>query len=183
MPEKSIREMTKWERIHYSLAGKVFRITVLGAIILGLAAFLVGFGMYVYSLARQYIGISFETARSAAAVLEQAVDLESLADFVLTEYRSLPESERLDPESEEYLAHFQAIESEADYQTLKSTVNEVCGGLKAPKPSEGRKNPAFEQPDYSWAVTISKLYELYEKKPEKLREEVKEELGRALEAY
>ena len=134
MPEKSIREMTKWERIHYSLAGKVFRITVLGAIILGLAAFLVGFGMYVYSLARQYIGLSFETARSAAAVLEQAVDLESMADFVLTEYRSLPESERLDPESEEYLAHFQAIESEADYQTLyavlkifrdSSSVNDV----------------------------------------------------------
>ena len=65
-----------------------------------------------------------------------------------------------------------SVMEEADYQTLKSTVNEVCGGLKAPNPSEGRKNPAFEQPDYSWAVTISKLYELYEKKPEKLREAV-----------
>ena len=45
MPDKSIREMTKWERIHYSLAGKVFRITILVAIILGLAAFLGAGGM------------------------------------------------------------------------------------------------------------------------------------------
>ncbi len=56
---------------------------------------------------------------------------------------------------------------DAEYKVFKQTVNEVCGGLKGSYCEDGGNK--FSKPDYSWATAISKLFELYESKPDKLQ--------------
>ncbi len=65
MAEKSVREMNELERRHYSLQGRVFRMTVLGSSILGIVAFLIGIGLYGYALTSQYIGESVQNVLQA----------------------------------------------------------------------------------------------------------------------
>ena len=55
MPKKTVREMSKLERKHYSLESKTFRSTIIGAIVLGFAALIIGLGAYTYALVHQYI--------------------------------------------------------------------------------------------------------------------------------
>ncbi len=45
MPVKSVREMGKVEKMHQSLAAKIFRATVRGCIVLGLAVLIIGLGL------------------------------------------------------------------------------------------------------------------------------------------
>ena len=63
-----------------------------------------------------------------------------------------------------------AAMEDAEYKVFKQTVNEVCGGLKGSYCEDGGNK--FSKPDYSWATAISKLFELYESKPDKLQEAV-----------
>ena len=53
MPQKTIREMSELERKHNSLAARVFHSTIIGSIILGVIALLIGLGMFSYTLADQ----------------------------------------------------------------------------------------------------------------------------------
>ncbi len=63
MPEKSVREMSRIEKQHYSLEGRTFRAVIISSIILGSVALLIGLGLYAYALGGQYIGEAFTTAR------------------------------------------------------------------------------------------------------------------------
>ena len=94
MPEKSIREMNKFERKHYSLEGKVFRTTVIGAAVLGLVAFVIGLGLYTYALVEQYIGESFGLSRSTAIVIDAVADTEGLSENVMRLYKGYSEEEK-----------------------------------------------------------------------------------------
>ena len=66
MPEKSVREMNAVEKMHHSLAAKIFRATVTGCILLGLVTLIVGLGLYTYTLSGQIIRHAFDLTRSAA---------------------------------------------------------------------------------------------------------------------
>lgn len=68
MPEKSIREMNKLQRRHYSLAARTFRAAIAGAVILGVVALLIGLGLYAFALGSQYIGKAYDLTRSAASL-------------------------------------------------------------------------------------------------------------------
>ncbi len=105
MPEKSVREMSELERKHYSLAARTFHATVMTAVVLGLVALAIGLGLYTYALTNQYIAEAFQCSRSAVAILEKVVDVQPLANDVMTAYRSQSEETDIDgfTKREDYL--------------------------------------------------------------------------------
>ena len=65
MPKKTVREMTALERQHYSLSSRVFHATILGSILLGLVALVIGLGLYTYSSVNHHVSTAFNLTRSA----------------------------------------------------------------------------------------------------------------------
>ena len=124
MPEKTIREMNEFERRHYSLAARVFHATVFGAVVLGAAAFLIGIVLFTYALVGQYIGESFGLARSAAAVIDKAVNVEDYSEAVIERYKSLSAEERANPDSADYLKKFEDIPKTEDVETVRLILKE-----------------------------------------------------------
>ena len=106
MPEKSVREMSRRERAHFSLSAKVFHASLMGSFILGLVAMLIGLGLYTYALTVQYIGEAFGLARSTALVVHQVVNTDRMVGEVMDLYRSLSEEERAQTGTEAYRARF-----------------------------------------------------------------------------
>ena len=115
MPEKTVREMNEMERKHYSLAARVFHSALMGSVVLGLVALLIGLGLYTNALVGQYIGEAFGLSRSAAAVVEQVIDTQSLSRDVMEIYHAMSEEERAEPRSDEFRAHFSDITEREDY--------------------------------------------------------------------
>ena len=124
MPEKTVREMNDRERLHYSLAARVFHSALMGSVVLGLVALLIGLGLYTNALVGQYIGEAFGLSRSAAAVVEQVIDTQSLSSDVMEIYHSLSEEERAEPRSDEFRAHFSHITEKEDYWVLRAILKE-----------------------------------------------------------
>ena len=54
MPSKSVREMTAWERRHYSIAARTFHAVLIMSLILGTAAVVFGWSLYTYSVQDRY---------------------------------------------------------------------------------------------------------------------------------
>ncbi|MBQ7170800.1 MAG: SpoIIE family protein phosphatase [Clostridia bacterium] len=119
MPEKSIRDMNRLERQHYSLAARTFRATVMGAILLGLAALVFGLGLYAYALGEQCVAEAFNLSRTTAALMEQTVDVGPLAEEVITRYRALPEERRQEMGTDAYRAAFADITEREDYRYVR----------------------------------------------------------------
>ena len=124
MPKKSVREMNNWELLRYSLQSKVFRSTLLGALALGLVAFIVGLGLYTWSLAQQYIAESYGLARSAAAATEKWIEEDGLAEEVMTIYRSLTDEERAATGTEAYRARFAYVEEYPQFRSLSTLLTD-----------------------------------------------------------
>ncbi len=120
MPEKSIREMSEFEKRHYSLSSKVFRATLMGSIIPGLASLAIGLGLYTYVLINRYISEAFNLSRSAAAIFENVEDMDVFADDVMEAYHSLNEEELSKTGSEEYTARFVGLTDRNDYRLIRS---------------------------------------------------------------
>ena len=125
MPEKSIREMGLFEKQHHSIEARTFRATIVGAIVFGLAAMLLGMGMYTYAVAKRYISDAYNLTRHARVVLENVVDPAGLANEIMDRYYALPEEVRSDPESEAYKAVFADIEEREDYQQIISVFSSL----------------------------------------------------------
>ncbi|MBQ1502231.1 MAG: PP2C family protein-serine/threonine phosphatase [Firmicutes bacterium] len=118
MPDKSVREMSKLERLHYSLPSRVFHTTILGSLILSLVALLIGLGLYTVALANQYIGSAFDLSRSAAAIIEKVADAGGCTAQVMDIYRSLSDEERAQMDTEAYHQRFAAIEESEDFRMI-----------------------------------------------------------------
>ncbi|MCR4606809.1 MAG: SpoIIE family protein phosphatase [Oscillospiraceae bacterium] len=120
MPEKTVREMNAVEKLHHSLAAKIFRATVTGCILLGLVALITGLGLYSYSLSGQIIRHAFDTAKSAASTVVIRSDTVSAAKDVMEIYRNLSNDEKLLCGSEEYRSFYSSVDMGAgsDYETL-----------------------------------------------------------------
>lgn len=124
MPKKSVREMTGLERMRHSLSSRIFRFVLLGSVLLGIVCLVIGLSLYTVAVARQDISTAFNLSRNASAVLYRAADTEPLSREVMTRYRSLPESERADPSSEAYKAHFSDLTEREDYKMILSLLND-----------------------------------------------------------
>lgn len=120
MPEKSVREMTRREQAHFSLAAKVFHASLMGSVVLGLVAMLIGLGLYTYALVGQYIGEAFGLARSTSLVVTKVVNTDVMVDEVMDLYRSLSDEERAQTGTEAYRARFAHLTEGEDYATLCS---------------------------------------------------------------
>ena len=123
MPKKSVREMSKLERLRHSLSGRIFRFVVLGSVLLGLVCLLIGLSLYSVAVASRDISTAFNLSRNAAAVLSKATDTEPLSREIMERYRSLSASEREDPYSEAYQAHFADLTEREDYHMILSVLN------------------------------------------------------------
>ena len=127
MPEKSIREMGSWELFHYSLQSKVFRATLMGALVLGLVTLVVGLTMYTYSLINQYIGESFGLASSTAVITDRWIDEEALSQRVMEIYRGLTDEERSKTGTAAYREKFAGITESRTYQALLAILRDTRG--------------------------------------------------------
>ncbi|MCR5450411.1 MAG: serine/threonine-protein phosphatase [Solobacterium sp.] len=121
MPEKTIREMSEQERKRHSLASRVFHSTIIGSIILGITALLIGLGMFSYSLVDQYISEGFSLSENALHILERTVDIEPLSEAVMQEYRALRAADENTAYDQERFSSFAERE---DYRTICSVMSE-----------------------------------------------------------
>lgn len=117
MPEKSYRDMSKLERLHYSLESKTFHTTILGAIILGGISLLIGLSLYAYALGGQYIGEAFNLTKYSGASLSKLIEVEPLAREVMEIYNGLSPEEKAKSGEASYQQHFAGVTSSAAYQT------------------------------------------------------------------
>ncbi|MBQ6595904.1 MAG: SpoIIE family protein phosphatase [Clostridia bacterium] len=124
MPDKSVRDMTEREQLHHSLSARVFRATLVGSVVLGLMALIVGLGAYTWSLLDQYTGVSFSIARSAAVAIRRTGNAEVLSMEVMDIYRSLSEEERMATGTEQYREHFAPLTKKWSYRIIMTVLRE-----------------------------------------------------------
>ena len=130
MPKKTIREMSDAERKRHSLARKAFRSTILGALVLGLAALIIGLGIYTYTLIHQYITEAFNLSKSAVAIMHEIVDTEPLSKDVLAAYREQSESEREQPGTPEYRERFAHFTEREDYRSIHRVLRDLAEAIE-----------------------------------------------------
>ncbi len=118
MPEKSIREMNKYERMHHSLAARTFHATLQSAVILCLVSLLIGLGLYMYALANRYIGDAFHLARNAASIADKVLDTGALSRDMMEIYSRLSPEERAEVGTDAYYDRYAEIEQRAEYAQL-----------------------------------------------------------------
>ena len=94
MPEKTIREMSAFERRHHSLEAKTFRATVIGCVVLGLVLLVIGLGLYSVTVTRQYVSQAFYLSQTAAQSAGHGADSIGLANRVMATYRAMSDEER-----------------------------------------------------------------------------------------
>ena len=126
MPKKRVKDMGAFERKHYSLEAKAFRSAIKGAIILGLAALLIGLGIYTYTLVHQYITEAFNLSKSAAAILQETVDIEPLATGIIKDYHALSETERNELSTDDYRERFSSYTKRDDYMMIRKVLSDFA---------------------------------------------------------
>ena len=125
MPEKSVREMGGWELFHYSLKTKVFRATLMGALVLGLVAMAVGLSSYTMSMIDRYIGESFGLAKSTAVIAERWISEDVIAHMVMDIYNGLTPEERSQTGTPEYRERFAHVMNERAFKYLKAILKDM----------------------------------------------------------
>lgn len=121
MPEKSIREMNKYEKLHYSLKSRTFRSIISLSIILGLVALIVGIGLYGYSLSVQITKNGYNLARNLKTIGGKVSDEVKLAELVDNIYQA---SFRNGTNIEKYYSKFEYVKQTDDYKMLLSVMND-----------------------------------------------------------
>ena len=119
MPKKTVREMTRLERLHYSLGARVFHATIMGSAVLGLLALLIGLSFYTWSLLGQYIGDAYNLSRDTAAVLEKVVDTDALTEEVMQIYRGMSDEERVATGTSSYRDLFAHVTETEEFRTVQ----------------------------------------------------------------
>ena len=117
-------EKPKKPKKQMSLQRRVLRISLIGTIVLGTAALLIGLGIYAVVLADQYITKAFNLSKTTAVVIEEVVDVEPLAEAVSSIYLGMTGEERRDPADPAYLERFREITEREDYKKLVDILRE-----------------------------------------------------------
>ncbi len=112
--------MGKLEKQHYSIAAKTFRSTIMGAILLGLAALIVGLSLFIYSNVKSHRDSAFDLAKTTKAISSKVVDSVPIAMETMEIYRKAVKDGVADTGSEEYAALFSGITSSDEYNELLS---------------------------------------------------------------
>jgi sigma-B regulation protein RsbU (phosphoserine phosphatase) len=126
MPKKTIKEMSAWERRHFSLQAKTFHAVLVGALILGIVALITGLGLYVYSLSHEYVQSAFELTKNASNVMGNVVDVSSSCRKTIDIYQSIPEEDR-EVQDEEYFKKFTEVTEGPNYGTIMEVLRDFKG--------------------------------------------------------
>ena len=108
MPKKTIKEMSELEKRHHSLEAKTFHAVLMGSLILGIVALLMGLSLYAYTLGSQYINEAYELTKNAEGVIENVGDVRDICNETLDIYHSLSDEERA-VQDDEYFARFDSV--------------------------------------------------------------------------
>ena len=124
MPDRSYREMNVLQRQHYALSARVFRMSILGSLVIGIISMLIGLGFYIYALIGQYIGEGFILAQNTEGVLQRLTPVASLCEEVMSRYENAEEALRLDQTSEKYRAIYEDVLQREDYKETTSLLHD-----------------------------------------------------------
>ena len=125
MPAKSMPDTHRWEQFHHSLRAKVYRSTIMGAVVLGSVALAVGLGLYTWSLIEQYIGESFGLARSTALVAQKIVaEDDGFTKDIMDVYRALTPEQRGETGTAAYRERFADVQSSGTYREMLELLTE-----------------------------------------------------------
>ena len=116
MPEKSVRDMNRLQRQHYSLSSRVFRSSFVGSLILGIAALMIGVGLYAYALLQQYTVEAYHLTQNASTMLARVTNIDSLSHKTMEIYGGLSEQERAEMGTEAYRARFAELSRLQSYR-------------------------------------------------------------------
>ena len=116
MPEKSVREMNLLQRRHYSLSTRVFRVSLLSSVILGLTALIIGAGLYSYSLIQQHTVEAYHITQNARTMVSRVLNIDTLSGETMERYRGLSEAERAETGTEAYRARFADLTQRQSYR-------------------------------------------------------------------
>ena len=92
MPSKSVREMSRRERRHYSLSARTFRSLILASLIISLAAILFGFLLFTATVNREYRTEAWHLSKMAVDRLDKRA-IRREAEDMLAVYDSLTPEE------------------------------------------------------------------------------------------
>ncbi len=106
------------------MARRSFRVTMMGQIILGIVALIIGMGLYSHALMGQCISEAFTLARSSAAIISDTMEPEKLAGAVMTLYHDMSPEERETIGTDAYRTRFSYLENREDYQYLQAILQE-----------------------------------------------------------
>jgi len=119
MPSKSVREMSSYERRHYSLAARTFHAVLALSLIISIAAIAFGFTLYAREVDRQYKTKLSDAALTGAALVDR--------DAVTALSDSLMEAWRADPATAPDVG---AALKDAEYEKLASFLRTMRHGNK-----------------------------------------------------
>ena len=110
--------MSDAERVHHSLATRVFRVSMMGSIALGVVTLVIGLALYTTMLTGQYIGQAVGVTPSAKASVAHGVNTIEIAKETMSIYHSLSPEERGKVGTEEYRSWFSHLENEDEFSRL-----------------------------------------------------------------
>ena len=116
--------------VRRSLGTKTFLITLALTMGIGAAVLIFGFLLYVVGVMHEYMVNTWNQANAEAAVISQT-DYRRLSETVMSIYDSIPDEEKGDGTSEEYIAKYAGIRESDEFQ----------GVLKAMKSLQNRNGP------------------------------------------
>ena len=94
-----------------SLSVRTIRYTVLGCVLFGLIAELIGVSLYGTALSREYIQHAFDTASSVSNSVQRGADSVGLAQAVMEVYNSLTPEQRAQTGTPEYSAYYSHLDT------------------------------------------------------------------------
>jgi len=129
MTNKSIRDKSQWELLRNSLSAKVLRTTLMGSLVLGIAALIMALVMNSYTLIEQGVRVSWHVASQASRTInESEVDVSYMKDKVTEIYSGLSDEQRAKTETEEYRKLFDHLLSDDMFHEAYSILDRYYQG-------------------------------------------------------
>ena len=124
--------MTALERMHYSLASRMFHAILIMALVISAAAVSFGFYLYTMALNREYKEDTWHTSKTAAAVVDETAYVEKYVD-ILKQFDALPEVSKDDGSNGAYLKQMAKQEDETfkEIQEKLLEIQNESGGASA----------------------------------------------------
>ena len=101
-----------------SLQAKVLQAVLMGSLLLGIVTLLVGLSSYTYSLIEQYTSRAFGLSVTAAQMIRNIINIDSVESDVMTIYNSLNEEERQKNQTDEYAEMFFSVYDNIEFVKL-----------------------------------------------------------------